>query len=78
MRQRPNEEVVIVDIRDLPQSGHDGEIPGAMGAWRGILELIAEPQGSFHESPYHKGVFATGEKLFLFRASDGRSEPQFP
>ncbi len=61
-------EAVFIDIRDLPELERDGKIPGAVHASRGMLEFYADP-----ESPYHKDVFASGKKLYLYCASGGRS-----
>ncbi|MCL4267280.1 MAG: rhodanese-like domain-containing protein [Anaerolineae bacterium] len=62
------EEVVFVDIRDLPEIERDGIIPGAIHVPRGMLEFTADP-----ESPYHKEVFTSGKQLLLYCASGGRS-----
>jgi rhodanese-related sulfurtransferase len=61
-------EAVFIDIRDLPELERDGKIPGAVHASRGMLEFHADP-----ESPYHKDVFASGKKLYLYCASGSRS-----
>ncbi len=68
MEQLQAEEVVFIDVRDLPELEHDGKIPGAVHASRGMLEFHADA-----ESPYHKDVFASGKKLILYCASGGRS-----
>lgn len=62
------EEVVFIDIRDLPEIERDGIIPGAIHVPRGMLEFTADP-----ESPYHKEVFASGKQLLIYCASGGRS-----
>jgi rhodanese-related sulfurtransferase len=68
VEQLQNEDVVFIDIRDLPELERDGRIPGAVHASRGMLEFYADP-----ESPYHKEVLASGKKLLLYCASGGRS-----
>jgi rhodanese-related sulfurtransferase len=68
VQQLQNEDVVFIDIRDLPELERDGRIPGAVHASRGMLEFYADP-----ESPYHKEVFASGKKFLLYCASGGRS-----
>ena len=68
MRHLQSEDVVFIDVRDLPELERDGTIPGAVHASRGMLEFHADP-----ESPYHKDVFASGKKLILYCASGGRS-----
>ncbi len=68
INQLHNENVVFVDIRDLPEIERDGKIPSAVHASRGLLEFYADP-----ESPYHKDVFASGKQIVLYCASGGRS-----
>ena len=68
LNQLHSDDVVFVDIRDLPELERDGKIPGALHASRGMLEFHADP-----ESPYHKDEFASGKKLVLYCASGGRS-----
>jgi rhodanese-related sulfurtransferase len=62
------DDIVFIDLRDLPELERDGKIPGAIHASRGMLEFHADP-----ESPYHKDVFASGKTLLLYCASGGRS-----
>ena len=68
MKQMHSEAVAFIDIRDLPTLERDGIIPGAIHASRGMLEFLVDP-----ESPYHKDVFSSGKKLFLYCASGGPS-----
>ncbi len=68
MKRLQRDDLVFIDIRDLPELERDGKIPGAIHASRGMLEFHADP-----ESPYHKDVFASGKKLYLYCASGGRS-----
>jgi rhodanese-related sulfurtransferase len=68
MKQLNQDDVVFIDLRDLPELQRDGKIPGAVHASRGMLEFHADP-----ESPYYKDVFASGKKLLLYCASGGRS-----
>ncbi len=68
VKQFQREEVVFIDIRDLPELERDGKIPGAVHASRGMLEFHVDP-----ESPYYKDVFASGKKLILYCATGGRS-----
>ena len=60
--------VTIVDLRDIRELERDGVIPGAYHAPRGMLEFWVDP-----ESPYHKTVFATGNKFVFFCAGGLRS-----
>ena len=68
IKQLHNQDVVFIDIRDLPEIERDGKIPSAVHASRGLLEFYADP-----ESPYHKDVFASGKQIVLYCASGGRS-----
>ena len=61
-------EAVLVDIRDVRELAKTGKIADAVHAPRGMIEFWADPQ-----SPYHKEIFATGQKLILVCASGWRS-----
>lgn len=68
LEQLKRDDMVFIDIRDLPELQRDGKIPGAVHASRGMLEFHVDP-----ESPYHKDIFASGKKILLYCASGGRS-----
>ncbi len=68
MKHLHAEDIVFIDIRDLPELERDGKIPGAVHASRGSLEFYADP-----ESPAHKEVFSSGKRLILYCASGLRS-----
>jgi rhodanese-related sulfurtransferase len=59
---------LLVDVRDAPERGANGAIPGAIHASRGMLEFYADPS-----SPYHKAEFDPGKRVILHCASGGRS-----
>ncbi|NYZ15332.1 rhodanese-like domain-containing protein [Azospirillum sp. RWY-5-1] len=61
-------DTLFVDIRDPRELARDGMIPGAFHAPRGMLEFWVDP-----DSPYHKPVFASGQRLVLYCASAWRS-----
>ena len=63
-----NDDVTLVDIRDIRELWREGAIPGAVHAPRGMLEFWVDP-----ESPYHRGVFASGKKFVFFCAGGLRS-----
>ena len=63
-----DENVVIVDIRDIRELWRDGAIPGATHAPRGMLEFWVDPN-----SPYHREEFASGKKFIFFCAGGMRS-----
>ena len=55
------DDVVFVDLRDVRELEREGVIPGAFHCPRGMLEFWIDP-----ESPYHKGVFASGKSFIFF------------
>ncbi len=60
--------VTIVDLRDVRELWREGKIPGAVHAPRGMLEFWVDPA-----SPYHRDVFASGNKFVFYCASGLRS-----
>lgn len=56
-----DEDVVMVDLRDVRELYREGEIPGAFHAPRGLLEFWIDP-----ESPYYKPIFAPGKKFVFY------------
>jgi rhodanese-related sulfurtransferase len=60
--------VQFVDVRDVRELEHDGVIPGALHAPRGMLEFWVDP-----DSPYHRDVFAQNKEYVLFCALGWRS-----
>ena len=68
MAVRGDDNVQLVDIRDIRELWRDGAIPGAMHAPRGMLEFWVDP-----ESPYHREDFASGKKFIFFCAGGMRS-----
>ncbi len=63
-----NNEIQLVDIRDIRELWREGAIPGAFHTPRGMLEFWIDP-----DSPYHKEKFATKEKFVFFCAGGLRS-----
>jgi len=60
--------VLIVDIRDVPELAAGGKLKGAVNVSRGMLEFRADP-----ESPYHNPAFRKDKTVVLYCASGGRS-----
>ncbi|MBL4622041.1 MAG: rhodanese-like domain-containing protein [Immundisolibacteraceae bacterium] len=60
--------VELIDIRDIRELQREGKIPGANHSPRGMLEFWVDP-----ESPYHKPLFASGKRFILYCASGWRS-----
>lgn len=63
-----DDDVVLVDIRDIRELQREGRVPGAIHAPRGMLEFWVDP-----ESPYHREVFASGKTFIFFCAAGWRS-----
>ncbi len=63
-----DESVTIVDLRDVRELWREGKIPGAVHAPRGMLEFWVDPN-----SPYHRDVFASGNKFVFYCQSGWRS-----
>ena len=57
---------VFVDLRDVRELDHEGMVPDAFHAPRGMIEFWVDP-----ESPYHKDIFASG-KTFVFYCRSGQ------
>lgn len=56
-----NDDVLMVDLRDVRELYREGTIPGALHAPRGLLEFWVDP-----ESPYFNAKFAPGKKFIFF------------
>ena len=63
-----DENVQLVDIRDIRELWRDGAIPGSSHAPRGMLEFWVDPN-----SPYHREDFASGKKFIFYCAGGLRS-----
>jgi len=63
-----NDDIMIVDIRDVRELYRDGKIPGAYHAPRGMLEFWVDPQ-----SPYHKSIFLLGKRIVFYCGGGLRS-----
>jgi rhodanese-related sulfurtransferase len=68
MAANGQENVQLVDIRDIRELWRDGAIPGALHAPRGMLEFWVDPQ-----SPYARDVFQSGKRFVFFCAGGMRS-----
>lgn len=56
-----NDDVVMVDLRDVRELYREGMIPGAFHAPRGLLEFWVDP-----ESPYYNKVFSPGKRFVFY------------
>ena len=61
-----DDDLVIVDIRDLRERSRTGYIPGSFHAPRGMIEFWIDP-----DSPYHKDIFSQTGKTFVFHCASG-------
>ena len=59
LQDDPN--VQFVDLRDVRELKHEGFIPGAFHAPRGMLEFWVDP-----DSPYYKDIFASGKRFVFY------------
>ncbi len=63
-----NDDVTLVDLRDIRERIREGFVPGSVHAPRGMLEFWVDP-----ESPYHREVFATSKRIVFYCQSGWRS-----
>jgi len=63
-----DDDVVLIDIRDIRELQRDGKVPGAFHCPRGMVEFWIDPA-----SPYHKEIFAQDKKFVFFCAGGMRS-----
>lgn len=63
-----DDNVVIVDLRDIRERQRGGFIPGSFHCPRGMAEFWVDP-----DSPYFKDVFAQDKKFVFHCASGWRS-----
>jgi rhodanese-related sulfurtransferase len=66
--QHGQDDLVLVDIRDVRELRRDGRVPGAVHCPRDMLEFWIDPA-----SPYFKPVFAEDKKFVFFCAGGQRS-----
>lgn len=62
------DDVLVVDVRDMPELQSTGKVRGAVHVSRGMLEFRADP-----DSPYHDKSFSRDKTVLLYCASGGRS-----
>lgn len=63
-----DDNVVLIDIRDVRELKREGRIPGAKHMPRGMLEFWVDP-----DSPYYRDIFGSGKKFVFFCAGGLRS-----
>ena len=68
MAVQEEEDIQLVDIRDIRELWREGTIPGATHAPRGMLEFWVDPQ-----SPYYREEFGSGKKFIFYCAGGMRS-----
>lgn len=69
IKRHRDDDVLLVDIRDVRELEADGMVPGAVHAPRGMIEFWVDP-----DSSYHKEVFNQPNKTFvLYCRSSWRS-----
>ncbi len=60
-----DDDVAIIDLRDIRELKREGWIPGSFHCPRGMLEFWIDPQ-----SAYHREIFAD-DKCFMFYCAGG-------
>jgi rhodanese-related sulfurtransferase len=63
--QLGDDELVVIDIRDVRELEREGQLPGALHMPRGMLEFWIDP-----ESPYARPIFQE-ERRFVFYCRSG-------
>jgi rhodanese-related sulfurtransferase len=63
-----NDELLLIDLREIQELIDSGGIPGAIHVPRGMLEFWADPN-----SPYGRDYFGEHKRTIVFCASAGRS-----
>jgi rhodanese-related sulfurtransferase len=61
-------DLLLIDLRELPELVEKGTIPGAKHVPRGMLEFWADPA-----SPYGRDYFGEDKRTVVFCAGGGRS-----
>lgn len=63
-----DEDLVLIDLRDIRELQREGHLPGAVHMPRGMLEFWIDP-----ESPYAKPIFQENKRFVLYCQSGWRS-----
>ncbi len=63
-----NEDLLVIDLREIQEVVDLGTIPGAKHVARGMLEFWADPA-----SPYYRDYFGEHKRTVTFCAGGGRS-----
>ena len=63
-----NEELLLLDLREVQELVDKGTIPGSKHVPRGMLEFWADPA-----SPYARDFFGEHKRIIVFCAGGGRS-----
>ena len=66
MARLGDDNLVIVDIRDIRERQKLGYIPSSIHAPRGMLEFWVDPQ-----SPYYRDVFGQDNKTYILHCASG-------
>lgn len=63
-----DDNVMVIDIREIQERVDSGAIPGSTHVARGMLEFWADPK-----SPYYRDYFTPEKRYVLYCAGGGRS-----
>lgn len=68
MEVMQEDDVVLVDLRDIRELEQEGCIPGSVHCPRGVLEFRIDPA-----SPYYRMIFGEPKRFIFYCALDWRS-----
>ncbi len=63
-----DDDLVVIDLRDVRELQRDGQLPGAVHTPRGMLEFWIDP-----DSPYAKPIFQEDKRFVFYCRSGWRS-----
>lgn len=63
-----DDDLVVIDLRDVRELQRDGQLPGAVHTPRGMLEFWIDP-----DSPYAKPIFQADKRFVFYCRSGWRS-----
>ena len=66
VKEQDNDDVVVIDIRDIRELWREGKFKGASHVPRGMLEFWFDS-----ESPYHKEWLADESKTYVLHCASG-------
>ncbi len=68
MQEIADDDLVVIDLRDVRELEREGHLPGAVHMPRGMLEFWIDP-----ESPYARPIFQEDKRFVFYCAAGWRS-----